>query len=336
MRRAGTRAFGPVASVILAVCVLTLTFAAVTPAGAQDEVRIVGMVVSSGTDEERADRVVRSLDALNAEILRATAPSNAELRAMMRRFSQEAAQADAAFVFLDMPAVKFEERHFVLPNRTRINRPTDIFTEAVPLRAFARMTVLSERGGAVILAAETPEPDLPDGITRPETAPAPLIGSSEILFVPAQDAGGVLDVLDDKTDRTTSVDLREVLEAMALAPQASLSGLPAAPIVLKAPPIVESPPTEPIAVPVPDIIEETDTNTPATEAELAILEQSLSPPVKRDLQRTLRSLGHYSGLIDGIIGVQTRQAIKDFQVARSESETGLLTPAQLVELLTPE
>ncbi|WP_299604754.1 peptidoglycan-binding domain-containing protein [uncultured Tateyamaria sp.] len=323
MRRAGLRALWTLASV---------TLLAVAPAAAQDGVRIVGMVVSSGTDAQRAESALRSLNALNAEVLQVSAPSNAELRAMMRRFSQEAAQADAAVVFLDLPAVRFEERIFVLPGGARLNRSTDIFTEAVPLRAFARMTVLAERGGAVILSSEAPS-DLPEGVEHADAASAPLVGSSEIVVVPAQEASGVLDVLSERTDGTPSVDLRAVLEDMSLVPGATLSAVPADPIVLRAPPVAARAPIDPVAVPVPEIIENTEADTPATEAELAILEQSLSPPVKRDLQRALRASGHYRGLIDGIIGVQTREAIKGFQVARSEADTGLLTPTQLLELL---
>ncbi|WP_299705992.1 peptidoglycan-binding domain-containing protein [uncultured Tateyamaria sp.] len=323
MRRAGLRALWTLASV---------TLLAVAPAAAQDAVRIVGMVVSSGADATRAESALRSLNALNAEVLQVSAPSNAELRAMMRRFSQEAAQADAAVVFLDMPAVRFEERIFVLPGGARLNRSTDIFTEAVPVRAFARMAVLAERGGAVILSSEALS-DLPEGVEHADVASAPLVGSSEILVVPAQQASGVLDVLNEKTDITPSVDLRAVLEDMSLVPGATLSAVPADPIVLRSPPVIARAPIEPVVIPVPEIIEDAETVTPTTEAELAILEQSLSPPVKRDLQRALRASGHYRGLIDGIIGVQTREAIKGFQVARSEADTGLLTPTQLLELL---
>lgn len=332
MRRAGMYPTTPQAFATRALCAMALALGVAVPGIAQEPARIVGMVVTSGQDAERAGRVLRSLESLDAEILSATAPSNAELRAMMRRFAQEAAQADAALVFLDMPAVRFEERVFVLPDHARLTRSTDIFTEAVPLRAFARMTVLADRGGAVILSAQEPERDLQDDMLRPDAAPAPLIGSSEILVVPALDADGVLEVLEDEIKGAANVDLRTVLEAMAAAPGASLSGVPASAIVLRAPAVIDLPPAEPV----PDIVEDTDTDTPATEAELAILEQSLSPPVKRDLQRRLRALGHYSGLIDGIIGVQTRQAITDFQTTQSVPQTGLLTPAQIVKLLTPE
>ncbi|WP_299611607.1 peptidoglycan-binding protein [uncultured Tateyamaria sp.] len=332
MKRSGLNRSGQLAFIRRALC--ATVFACVTGAAvlAQDDVRIVGMVVSSGVDTGRPDSALRSLNALNAEVLQATAPSNAELRAMMRRFSQEAAQADAALVFLDMPAVRFEDRIFLLPDGAMLNRSTDIFTEAVPLRAFARMTVLAERGGAVILSSEAPS-DLPDGMVHADTASAPLVGSSEILVVPAQDANGVLDVLSESTDQAPSVDLRAILELMALSPGASLSALPTDPIVLRAPPVVEPVPVEPVTVPVPELVEDAENESPASEAELAILEQSLSPPVKRDLQRALRASGYYRGLIDGIIGVQTREAIKGFQVARSETDTGLLTPTQLLELL---
>ncbi|MEP5009883.1 peptidoglycan-binding protein [Roseobacter sp.] len=294
-----------------------------TPVGAQT--RIVGMVVSSGSETARADQVLQSLTALDAEILQASDPSNAQLRAMMRRFAQEASQADAAIVFLDMPAVTVGDRLFALPRDTRLTRASDIFTQAVPLRAFARMTVLAERGGAVILSVGTPPEDLSPDMNAATTAPAPLGGVSEILVVPALAAGGVLDIFARETTGPR-VDLSTVLARMAAVPGATLSGTPAAPIILRAPKAL--PP-----VVLPQVVAGPEATPPASTEELAVLEQSLSPPVRRDLQRALRAQGHYKGLIDGIMGVQTRAAIRGFQETRTEADTGLLTPRQLLELL---
>ncbi|WP_299963803.1 peptidoglycan-binding protein [uncultured Roseobacter sp.] len=291
---------------------------------AQEAPRIVGMVVSSERQNIRTDRALQSLTSLDAEILQATAPTNAELRALMRRFAQEARQADAALVFLDIPAVSVEGRLFVLPEDTALSRASDIYTEAVPLRAFARMTALSARGGAVLLSVAEVGPSLPAGIARAEAAPPPRSGASEILVVPAPRAAQVLDVLARQAETAARIDLRTLLERMAAVPGATLSAPPARPIVLRAPSVITP---EPLPVVAPD------PEQPATEEELTLLEQSLSPPVKRDLQRALRAQGHYKGLIDGIIGVQTRAAIRGFQQTRAETETGLLTPRQLMELL---
>jgi len=54
---------------------------------------------------------------------------------------------------------------------------------------------------------------------------------------------------------------------------------------------------------------------------------------KRVIQRHLRNLGFYRGLIDGIFGRQTEAAIVAYQNSISVDVTGVLTPAQL-ELLS--
>lgn len=50
---------------------------------------------------------------------------------------------------------------------------------------------------------------------------------------------------------------------------------------------------------------------------------------KRILQRHLRNLGFYRGLIDGIFGRQTERAISAYQESIGAAVTGVLTPAQL-------
>jgi len=54
----------------------------------------------------------------------------------------------------------------------------------------------------------------------------------------------------------------------------------------------------------------------------------------RALQTRLRTLGFYSGAIDGSYGPKTRNAIIDYQIARKTSSTGLATRALLRELRT--
>ena len=305
-------------------------------AQAQDDLRIIALLVTAGAAPERADQMAESLTRIDAETLRVTDPSNAALRAQMRRFAKEAEQSDAAIVFIDMPMVSFEDRSFVLPTGAGLGRPTDLFTQAVPLRAFSRITALSERGGAVIVLGAPPSSPLPEGVAPTSTAQAAQPGLSEILFVPANQADPLLRAFDTQIGNPVRVDLAKVLPALARTPGATLSAPPPRPIVLKAPIQVNPQPysVSAVATPAPAPAQ---TATPAAAApsveELEILEKSLSPAIIRRLQRVLRKLGHYPGLIDGIAGKQTRSAITAFQAERSEKETGFLTPGQLSDLL---
>ena len=296
--------------------------------------RIVALVVSTGSEPDRADTVAQGLGRINAETLRVTDPSNASLRAVMRRFAKEAEQSEVAIVYIDMPTVTFEERVFVLPQEAELSRATDLFTQAVPLGAFARMTALSERGGAVIVTARDTGTQLPAEIGAATKAPAAESGMSEILLVPAGQSAPAVAAFSELMANPVRVDLRAVLETMAGTELATLSALPPAPIVLKAPIQVGAPPVQVVQLPAPVAnLAQTPEAEPPSIDELTIIEQSLSPAVKRRLQRALRGMGHYDGLIDGIVGDQTRAAINAFQAERSEDETGFLTPGQLRELL---
>jgi hypothetical protein len=327
-------------SLLPALLLIALALPSLARAQAQDSLRIIALIVTSGETPGRADQISQSLTRIEAETLRVTDPSNSALRAQMRRFAKEAEQSDAALIFVDMPMVSFEDRSFVLPTGAKLNRPTDLFTQAVPLRAFSRITALSERGGAVVVTGAVPSGALPQGVSPTSAAPAPLPGLSEIVFVPQTQADPLLQSFDTLIGNPVRVDLASLLPALAGAEGATLSAPPPAPIVLKAP-IKVKPPVKPASAataPAPDPTPVTPVKpaaeiAPPSIEDLEILEKSLSPAIIRRLQRKLRKLGHYQGLIDGIAGKQTRSAITAFQAQRNEKETGFLTPGQLSDLL---
>lgn len=60
--------------------------------------------------------------------------------------------------------------------------------------------------------------------------------------------------------------------------------------------------------------------------------QTLSPDVLRSLQTALKERGFYSLRVDGLYGPGTEFAIRAYQAARGEAQTGLLTPAQFADL----
>ena len=304
----------------LAICVL---LAAAAPAAAQSD-RVVALVISVGEGAARADAIQARLQVLGAETLRAADPNNAELRSILKRFGTEAVNTRASLVYLDMPAVLFQGREFVLPARADVNRPTDLFTEAIPLSAFARAAAQSEQGGGVIITVGLTPQGLPSELRQVQTAPAPLAGAGPILVAEYGASDPIMQVMAT-TGGEESVDLAAMLRVMSTGEKVTLSQVPATPIYLKSPPRPEG-----AEAPIEAAIAPSDGQE--TVEELAVLEQSLSRSAKRALQRALRDRGHYKGLVDGIFGPQTREAITEFQAARGEAQTSYLSRRQLLDL----
>ncbi|MDX8346890.1 peptidoglycan-binding protein [Cognatiyoonia sp. IB215446] len=307
-------------------------------ANAQDD-RIVALVVSVGDGNTRANVVQEQLQAIGVETLRSNNPSNAELRSMVRRFADESEDASATLVYLDMPAVSFEGREYVLADgrglvsyTDGVGRPTDIFTEAIPLLAFARTAAQAEQGGAVITTVSDPLDGLPVEVSQVVNAPDPVPGASPVIVVSDVDAEPVLQVIA-AAGNNENVEIGAMFRRMVVHEGVSVSALPTTPIFLrKAPEVVAEPEPAPVVPSDPEPEVEIVQEAPETLEELEILEQSLSRSAKRSIQRSLRDLGHYKGLVDGIFGPQTREAITAFQGTRSEDPTGFLTRRQLLDL----
>jgi len=310
------------------------------PLHAQGSDRTVALVVSVGDGGARADAVQTQLQLMGAETLRAADPNNAELRSILQRFAREAEDSRATFVYLDAPAVTFEGRDYVLPAEATLGRSTDLFTQAIPTLAFARSAALSEQGGAVVLTVTAPPTGLPGGIGKVVRAPDAVPGAGAVVVAEIGAFGPVLTVLEDAA-RQEEVDLGTLLRGMFTKDGVTLSDLPPNRILLRAAPEPEpaaEPETPaPIAdagpAPAPVLAATPEPEAPAeTVEELRILEQSLSRSAKRTIQRALRAEGFYRGLVDGIFGPQTREAITAFQQSRSEDTTGVLNRRQLLDL----
>jgi peptidoglycan hydrolase-like protein with peptidoglycan-binding domain len=67
-------------------------------------------------------------------------------------------------------------------------------------------------------------------------------------------------------------------------------------------------------------------------AALEALEKLIDPRQVRRIQQRLAQMGLYQGPIDAIIGVLTREAIREYQKKNGAAETGYLTPDQLQAL----
>ena len=59
----------------------------------------------------------------------------------------------------------------------------------------------------------------------------------------------------------------------------------------------------------------------------------MAPSDRRDVQTALARLGYYDGRIDGVIGPDTRAAIRRWQHEIGASMTGMLSGAQATRLV---
>jgi Putative peptidoglycan binding domain len=327
------------------------------PAFSQSE-RVVALVVSVGDGTARADAIQTQLQLMGAETLRADGPNNAQLRSIVTRFAREAAESRATFVYLDAPAVTFEGRSFVLPKGATLNNPTDLFTQAIPIQAFARSAGQAEQGGGVAMTVVAQAGALPAGLTKADRAPDAVPGSAAVLVAGVDVFKPLLSIVESFATRE-EIEVGAMLKQMSGQPGVTVSEIPRIPILLRvaavpqasapqaeapaspvaavaaAPEATEAPEAPAVSAPPAIVTEEpvkNEVKAPETLKDLTLLEQSLSRAAKRSIQRKLRDLGHYKGLVDGIFGPQTRDAIKAFQTGRLEQPTGFLDRQQQLDL----
>ncbi|MEM6974609.1 MAG: peptidoglycan-binding domain-containing protein [Pseudomonadota bacterium] len=306
--------------------------------------RVVALVMSVGQGGARADAIQASLQVLGAQTLRAIDPNNAELRSLLRRFADAAADTDVAIVYIDAPVLSLEERRFVLPARTVLRRSSDLLTRALPLSAFARASAAAGSGGAVLVAVGAPAEALPAGVTITDSAPEALPGVSPVVLAARGQTDPLLSTLSSAA-RADTVELGALIAAMAAGDGVSASALPPVDVFLRrpAPPEAEAVEAEAAPIIVAPVQAAVETGTgdgavapiepaPQDIETLAIIEASISRAAKRRLQLGLRDRGHYAGFIDGIFGAQTRAAIEAFQRAEGAPVTGYLTTQQISTL----
>lgn len=301
-----------------------ICLATVAPAAAQTD-RFLALVVSGDGGTARADAVQDHLQTMGAETLRAVSPNNAQLRSILKRFGREAADARVSVVYLDVPVVNLNDRAFALPTGARVVRETDLFTQGIPIQAFARSAAQATQGSAVIA---TPAP-VPEGVpaTLPAVvaAPDPVPGAGPVILLSPSDFDTALATLAEAAPQET-IELGALLRAIMAGTSATASTALTRPAFIRQP--VTTVETKLINVePDPG-----PTDTAESIDELSVLEKSLSRSAKRAVQRELRNLGHYRGLVDGIFGPQTRTAISAYQSARDDTPTGVLSRRQLIDL----
>ena len=76
-------------------------------------------------------------------------------------------------------------------------------------------------------------------------------------------------------------------------------------------------------------------STPNADASVDVLSQLGSRGQEvRSVQQKLRSLGFYSGAVDGIFGPRTKEAVLAFQRYLDIEETGAIGPVEWAEIIT--
>jgi peptidoglycan hydrolase-like protein with peptidoglycan-binding domain len=168
-------------------------------------------------------------------------------------------------------------------------------------------------GEAVVAAA--PEPPAPEPVL-----PAPVVEEPAVAAVPDEELSA------PAPPPAPPVEVPLVPEPVPETPPAALTE-PAAPVqAFEEPEPVLEEPAEVAALPQPVAV-------PADPlAEAMRIEATLSEPELRDIQASLRRLGHYNGAIDADFGPRTRRGISDWQAEAGEEPTGWLTGEQMVEL----
>ena len=170
---------------------------------------------------------------MGAETLRAHDPNNAQLRSILMRFAHEAASARATFIYLDVPAVNFEGRPFILPRGAKLNRPTDLFTQAIPIQAFSRSAAQAEQGGAVVITI-VPQEALLEGLSNVEKAPEAVPGASPIVVSKETAFGTILAAMQESATGD-EVEIGTLLRNMMNDDRITISDLPRNLIFLRLP-----------------------------------------------------------------------------------------------------
>jgi len=259
--------------------VILTCFSALAAQAQTDAPRIVAVLISSDTGNDRAARFEAALQSINAETLLVEAASDAELRALLQRFTTVALDADVAIVYIDAPILMLGERGFVATPGLSLPRASSLLTRAVPLSAFARAANLAGSAGVVVVSSQAFEGTLPAGATQASRAPASRSGLAPILFMPDSEADRGIDAAATAMNAST-VELGAVLDAMRATGDISISNDLRSRMVLQAPaPVARAQPqantaiattgSQPAAIAEPAQPEVANPEPPAAEAPVA-------------------------------------------------------------------
>ena len=281
----------------------------------------------------KAEEILDLLRARGFDAALVTNPANAAARAALRDFATKVATADIALAFLLGHGLSSVGQTFFLPSNASIDRSTDLLSRGLSVTNIAQIVSRAQTGGVCFLMT-TPNFVKPiDGVdVKPQfdgdtkNIAVAFSNSAKIPISRIEAAAGLAasDVVN-LLQRQPNADLRQLIAACGSQQQGTIFGL-AANVNLATPeksrPVEVE--TEKKAVPQPTPVE--------SSTALETLERLLDPRQVRRIQTRLAEMGLYQGPIDAVIGILTRNAIKEYQRKTGVAETGFLTPEQLAAL----
>jgi len=291
---------------------------------------------------KRGEDLAELLRARGFETFVVTNPANAAARATLRDFAAKTAGADLAIAVLIGHGLSSAGQTFFLPTNVTIERSTDLLSRGLSVTNIAQI-VGKARAGGVCFFMTTPNFAKPvDGVdVKPQfegeiakTAVAAFSNSAKIPISRMDAAAGLAaNEVIGLLQKQPRADLRQLIAACGSQQLGAVFGVSASVDLALPPPTRpetaeprrESPP--PVAAVTPPAAAGSD-STAALEA----LERLIDPRQVRRIQTKLQQMGLYSGPLDAVIGVLTRQAIKDYQHQKGAADSGFLTPDQLEAL----
>lgn len=241
-----------------------------------------------------------------------------------------AAPGAAAFVYSCGYATSFNDRTFLLPVSARITRPADILTQGILVKSL--LNAVAGNGGASFIALDAvPMPDAPadlhvDALTQtslPDSLGVIVASQPKPPDSPTALAAALVAGLQGAQVQTSSL-----LAGL----QQQLSSNKALALSVVHPPTVPGylvGEARPVAPSVPAV-------APAAPAPAAALpaDEQMTESDRRRVQTALARLGYYDGKVDGILGPDSRAAIRRFQHELGADMTGRLTATQASRLVT--
>lgn len=318
--------------------------AAVQPADAGARVAMI-LAAEDYQNFRRSEAGVRKAEEL-LDLLRArgfdaalvTNPANAAARAALRDFATKVTTADIALAILFGHGLSSVGQTFFLPSNASIDRSTDLLSRGLSVTNIAQIVSRAQVGGVCFLMT-TPNFVKPiDGIdVKPQfdgdsknTAVA-FSNSAKIPISRIEAAAGLAasDVVN-LLQKQPNADLRQLIAACGSQQQGTIYGM-AASVNLALPeksrPIEADSDRKPAAS-----VSATQSTPVENHSALETLERLLDPRQVRRIQTRLAEMGLYQGPIDAVIGILTRNAIKEYQKKTGVADTGFLTPEQLAAL----
>ncbi|MBM3620814.1 MAG: hypothetical protein FJX20_09000 [Alphaproteobacteria bacterium] len=356
----------------VAGAVLALASLGVVQPVAAQSVQRVALVLGNGTYLVQppvpacplaARAVADRLRAAGYDVVDRNDVSGGGFDAALADFSGRLAKAPGAgaFIYICGRGASLNDRAFLLPVSATLERPTDLFTQGVLVKAIYDALSRNSAGPSVVaLDVMPPSGAKPTGFdtvaqaassdgmaaitvfeASPGPAGTPMSGAliATLGSAPTIENGAFLTALQQRLGSTSA-------STIAVVRQPKTTGLVVGrPAVAPPPPVappVATPPTPPVAQPPAPPVSAPPVATPPVATPVAPPPPEATMPEedlmtlehRRRMQEALKLLGYYTGPLDGVFGPETRAAIRRFQMQTMAEPTGRLTPQQASRLAT--